>query len=342
VEPSDRAHIFYYPWYGNPETDGKWEHWNHKVITPEPNPPVYEPPEQLGMNFYPATNLYSANSRADTEMNLALIKRAGVGVIVTSWWGVGSFEDKALPLLLDVAAEQSLSVAFHLEPFQGTKGATAAKYRNAMAHLIDTYGDHPGFYRDARLGDRPWFYVYESHIVSLADWQSVLLPDGENTIRGTKHDAVCIGLFAKERDYQSGFDGFYTYFGTDGFTRNSTIKNWSKLAHYADEHGLIFVPSVAPGYADTRIRPWNTANQRDRENGAYYDRAWQAALDAHAEVVSITSYDEWHEGTQIAPAIPKTTPTYTYLDYRPLEPYYYIDRTAQWVKKLEERAEGAR
>lgn len=29
--PSDRVHIFYYIWYGNPKSDGEWIHWNHKV-----------------------------------------------------------------------------------------------------------------------------------------------------------------------------------------------------------------------------------------------------------------------------------------------------------------------
>ena len=26
------AHVFYYPWYGTPEVDGKWMHWNHVRI----------------------------------------------------------------------------------------------------------------------------------------------------------------------------------------------------------------------------------------------------------------------------------------------------------------------
>jgi glycoprotein endo-alpha-1,2-mannosidase len=133
---------------------------------------------------------------------------------------------------------------------------------------------------------------------------------------------------------EAGFDGFYTYFATNGFTHGSTTKNWPALAKFAKKNGLIFVPSVGPGYDDTRIRPWNTKNQRDRKGGAYYDHMWKAALHANAEVVSITSYDEWHEGTQIAPAIPKTTPSYTYLDYQPQDPYYYIDRTAHWVERL--------
>ncbi len=26
------VHVFYYPWYGNIETDGKWNHWNHHIL----------------------------------------------------------------------------------------------------------------------------------------------------------------------------------------------------------------------------------------------------------------------------------------------------------------------
>lgn len=26
------VHIFYYPWYANPQTDGAWNHWNHKIL----------------------------------------------------------------------------------------------------------------------------------------------------------------------------------------------------------------------------------------------------------------------------------------------------------------------
>jgi hypothetical protein len=26
------VHIFYYPWYANPQTDSAWNHWNHKIL----------------------------------------------------------------------------------------------------------------------------------------------------------------------------------------------------------------------------------------------------------------------------------------------------------------------
>ena len=33
-----------------------------------------------------------------------------------------------------------------------------------------------------------------------------------------------------------------------------------------------------------------------------YDRMWKTAIKAGADIVTITSYNEWHEGTQIEPA----------------------------------------
>ena len=40
-------------------------------------------------------------------------------------------------------------------------------------------------------------------------------------------------------------------------------------------------------------------------NGEYYARMWERAIVDGADVVSITSYNEWGEGTQIEPAVPR-------------------------------------
>jgi molybdenum cofactor synthesis domain-containing protein len=132
------------------------------------------------------------------------------------------------------------------------------------------------------------------------------------------------------------FDGCYTYFATDSFTYGSTIGNWPKLAEWAQQNDKLFIPSVGPGYIDLRIRPWNDVNTRDRQNGAYYDREFAAAVAARPPIVSITSFNEWHEGTQIEPAVPKQIPDFKYLDYTPHDPEYYLDRTGYWVDRYVE------
>jgi len=55
-----RAHAFYYSWYGNPETNGHWRHWDHPVAArTEEQKHTCVPPDDIGANFYPAMGLYS-------------------------------------------------------------------------------------------------------------------------------------------------------------------------------------------------------------------------------------------------------------------------------------------
>lgn len=105
--------------------------------------------------------------------------------------------------------------------------------------------------------------------------------------------------------------------------------------HYQQEWAVrnekIFIPCVGPGYIDTRVRPWNTVTTRDRENGKYYTDMFQAAMESGASYIGITSFNEWHEGTQIEPAVPFKSDDFEYLDYSPLAPDYYLTRTAELV-----------
>ena len=129
-------------------------------------------------------------------------------------------------------------------------------------------------------------------------------------------------------------DGFYTYFAAIGFTNASTPANWKSMQQWAKAHNKLFIPSVGPGYIDTRIRPWNGSTTRDRENGKYYDDMYKAAIESGASYISITSFNEWHEGTQIEPAVSKKCDAFEYLDYKPLADDYYLIRTAYWVDEF--------
>ena len=66
-----------------------------------------------------------------------------------------------------------------------------------------------------------------------------------------------------------------------------------------------------PGWDATRATKITAVVKR--ANGAVYDQYWQAAIDAHADIVTITSYNEWHEGTQIEASTPKCIPNYCYV-----------------------------
>lgn len=133
-----------------------------------------------------------------------------------------------------------------------------------------------------------------------------------------------------------GFDGFYTYFAANDFSYGSSWKNWKSLSSFARKNGLLFVPSVGPGYIDTSVRPWNSKTTRERKNGKYYTVAWKSALQTSPPMVSITSFNEWHEGTQIEPAVPKSSDGYVYKNYLPSAPDFYLKLTRQFVSQYSE------
>src|SRR5579884_2059053 len=99
ASPSDRVHIFYYPWYGTPTPGGWLGHWEEGGHTP---------PDDIGSNFYPKLGTYDSLSSTAIDQHMTWIAQAGAGVVVTSWWGQGSREDQAVSLILDRAAAHGL------------------------------------------------------------------------------------------------------------------------------------------------------------------------------------------------------------------------------------------
>ena len=169
------------------------------------------------------------------------------------------------------------------------------------------------------------------------DWGSLLQAESVHTIRNSEYDAVFIGLVVEHKHREqlllSGFDGFYTYFASEGFTYGSSTQNWKSLSDFARSNNLLFIPSVGPGYIDDRVRPWNIKNTKSRNMGTYYEQSFKAALDVMSQIISITSFNEWHEGTQIEKAVPKTIDGFKYMDYSPHQSDYYISLTRKWVDK---------
>jgi glycoprotein endo-alpha-1,2-mannosidase len=230
------------------------------------------PPRDVGATFYPARGPYSSSDAAVVDAHMRDMAEAGVTTVVVSWWGRGSIEDAHLPHLKTAAARQRLRLAVHVEPYANRTVETVAA---DLAHLRS-------------LGIRD-VYVYDSSTLPDQDWA---------TLNGLVDD---MRLFANTRlpgkAKAGGFDGLYTY---DVLLYDGDL--FPRLCAQARRLGLLCAPSVGPGYdarnatPDRRIRP--------RRSGATYDEMWRGAIRSYADVVTITSYNEWHEGTQIEPARP--------------------------------------
>ncbi|NP_001086682.1 glycoprotein endo-alpha-1,2-mannosidase [Xenopus laevis] len=347
--PNYDLHIFYYTWYGNPQFDGKYIHWNHpllkhwdaKIANSFPLG-KHNPPDDVGANFYPELGPYSSRDPSVIDAHMKQIRSSSVGVISVSWYPPGISDDNGeptddfIPSILDKAHSYGLKVNFHIEPYRNRDDYSL---RNNVVYIIDKYGSHPAFYKYKTDNGRtlPMFYIYDSYITTPGTWANLLTSSGSQSIRNTPYDGIFMALLVEEKHkhdiLRGGFDGFYTYFATNGFSYGSSHQHWSSLKEFCNTNNLLFIPSVGPGYIDTSIRPWNFQNTRNRINGKYYETAINAALLVRPKIISITSFNEWHEGTQIEAAIPKKTAQMKYEDYLPHKPNIYLELTRKWSEK---------
>lgn len=225
----------------------------------------------LSTPYFPSRGLYSSSNAKIVAGQMREIAAAGVDTVVVSWWGFGSPEHVRLELVAQAAQRQRLAVAIHVEPYHGRTPVRAAE---DIARLRTEGG-----YTD--------FYVYDADRDPAAAWAEAVAPlDG---VRIFGHTTL-VG-----RAKASGFDGLYTY---DVVTWNGSL--FKRLCTQARIAGLLCAPSVGPGY-DARLATRDEA-VRPRQHGATYDRMWKTAVRARADLVTITSYNEWQEGTQIEPA----------------------------------------
>jgi glycoprotein endo-alpha-1,2-mannosidase len=299
-----RVSAFYYPWYGTATLDGAFQHWAQRGHTP---------PNDIASAYYPLRGLYSSSDRLVTAQQMEDMHTAGIDEIAVSWWGQGSPEDGRLAEVVAAARADGINVAVHLEPYAGrTVASTVAD----LAYLR-TYGIRT-------------FYVYRPLDLPVADWAAAkaALHAGGSTVFA---QTALVGAAAA-----GGFDGVYTY----DIVVYSANK-FARLCTQAHALKLLCAPSVGPGY-DAR-RGSGDPVVKPRRNGATYDSMWKMAIAAGADRVTITSYNEWHEGTQIEPASsgPTRRGRYRYLTYEGAWGLHgveaedaYLARTRYWSDVL--------
>lgn len=84
--PNYYLHAFYYIWFGNPEFDGKYIHWDHvqlphwdfKVAQGYPQG-RHIPPDDIGSNFYPSLGAYSSRDPSVIEAHMQQLRTAAIG-----------------------------------------------------------------------------------------------------------------------------------------------------------------------------------------------------------------------------------------------------------------------
>jgi len=325
-----RVLAFYYPWYGNPRVSGEWFHWSD----------VDENNKRIGSSaHYPILGPYDSHDSQVIEQHLLWAREAGIDGFIVSWWRPRDFHDQAMPLLLSAAQRFGLEISAYIETV-GTK-ERALEY---VLYLLRSYGGHPAWLRLERkpvifiykraideIGLDGWFWViektnrlYEGGAVFIGDVLGYRLPQVEWLFRT---DFWKIAEFIDNVAFKgavSVFDGVHTYNVTELTAGKSANQIWNEMKETFSEwvrpvgKYRISCLTVIPGYDDSKLSDRKPPRPiTERHEGQTYRVLWEAAIVANPDWVLITSWNEWHEGTEIEPSVEfsdrelKTTAVYS-------------------------------
>lgn len=282
---------FYYPWYGTPERHGHWVHWEN----------VRSNEHDIGSaTHYPVRGAYDSYDSAIIDWHIQCAGTNGLTGFISSWWGRDSFEDQVMPLLLNAAAKRNFKISVYWETAPGRGSEQIARAVEDLAFLVTRYGAKPAF---LKVNGKPVIFVYGRVLEQIprASWPAII-PEAQ-----AKAGDFLLIADSYAADYARLFDGLHTY-NIAGFVagkspaelRPAIASEYLNSVKAARTFGRISCLTVIPGYDDTKIR--KPGLKVDRRDGSVYRVLWEEATKANPDWVLITSWNEWHEGSEIEPS----------------------------------------
>ncbi|MBI4661651.1 MAG: glycoside hydrolase family 99-like domain-containing protein [Verrucomicrobia bacterium] len=279
---------FYYGWYGNPPVSGSWVHWEK----------VDESAQIIGSStHYPRLGPYDSHDPKVIEQHCRWAKEAGLTGFIVSWWAQGDFHDRGLPPLLEAAQKAGLNITVYFETVHANDASKDVLY------LLEHYGRHPAW---LKVNAKPVLFIYGRALgqIKAEGWLKVISEANQKFGGG----AVFIGDQISEKAARV-FDGIHTYNPTRSTTGKSAaeIRTWARTAYPAWVRAAgtdrIACVTVIPGYDDSKLGRPSPRPNTDRHGGETYRVLWEEAIAAGPDWVLLTSWNEWHEGSEIEPSV---------------------------------------
>ncbi len=321
----DPVHVSacYYPWY---DTDGR--HWREGY-------------DGIDRDDGPELGLYSSRSRETIRQHIAWSREFGIDNWICSWWGPLSWEDETLRTWVlpeisraneDAAKRGETPLTFcplyeaggllGLDPERGIEfGAVETeKLAEHFRHLARHFLSHPACYR---IQGRPVVYLYLSRTFS-GDYSRALARArvvteaagvpvylvGDEVFWGKPDRARIRALDAVTSYNMHGPKRFSGQTDWTGFVAESD-RVYADYREVAASEGVAFIPGILPGFDARGLGPENSHYVIPRvlkpggDSVSFLKAQGELAkahLDPELRTVAITSFNEWHEGTQVEPS----------------------------------------
>jgi hypothetical protein len=284
---------FYYPWYGNAAVEGGSGRASHWGMIDEARRDVSD------STHYPSLGPYDSYDPSLIRRHCQWAVEAGLDGFIASWWGHASFEDGAMTRLLESCQESGLELTVYYEAVPEPKNPSSAAAD--ILRLLRRYAHHPAWMRQA---NRPVLFVYSRAVneLGLSGWLQVI----DEVNRDWPGGAVFLGDRLEGAALRV-FDGIHTYNTADQLAGKSAeqCRTWAAAVFPtwvapATLAGRISTLTLIPGYDDTKIR--RPGLRVERSDSHLYRVQWEEALSALPDWILITSFNEWHEGSELEPS----------------------------------------
>lgn len=288
----------------------------------------------------PRDGVYNSDDPGVIARHIAQARAAGIDGFAVHWFAPGNRTDANFEKVLNLSPDSfqsTVTFLYHILPGTNQQGVI-----DALRYVIARHTAHPRF---LRVAGRP--------IILFSDLYRVPDPAG-NRPASDKDVATAVARWREIRqavdpnhttwwiaeglqpDYLAVFDGLYVYkidhaccpTAYRGARRwAGWVRDWERRTGQPK----LWIGTVMPGWDDLNsaqpqcadLRVSSAPFARDRENGAYYARTWEAVLPTQPDLILIHSFNEWVEGSYIEPSV-------RYGDL-------YLQLTAQWISRYKGR-----
>lgn len=305
---------YYYPWHGSYPGGHSFNDTLRGHLVPRQDP---------------AIGRYSNRDSATMTAHLDQSHRGNINFWAMSWWGPNSAEDATIRnSILPHSRAGELRYAMFYESTGRLGSFDNPNFSSLTAdfrYLAQNYFNNPNY---LRIDGRPVVFIYLTRAyfntpasrTAVANLRQAMLSE-------FRVDPYLIGddLFNNGVDPQRAalWDAItdYDVYGTVLQPLGSTQAAVNTLAQYYAEArtavgplGVGFIPAATPGFNDRAVRTGHPAAPRyltdspGAPEGSLFEKMLEEAvlpnLDAGAnDMLMITSFNEWHEDTQIEPTI---------------------------------------